>query len=415
MSMSRVTAILAVLCIGWACAMPAAAQHELHNVPPVINPDGDNPDLLQPFVDPLAFNPDFQFFAPAEVDNYGDGPEANTGWFATYDRMYLYVSRPNYVPSYTEGDFAWGNRFDLGYMSDEEHGWLFSFTHLDGPNAIDDLVQERINVYQPLDEIFGAPGDVILRGGGDSTPDTTPRTFGLPVEDRNSPVTNQRDYILEDYLNVATLQSWELNKTLRLNQKHYGSWFEPFAGFRYMVFSSDSNRDRYLRYDEETALPVPVVLPVPTADAQAATIEQMIRDSSNWTNRMVGGQLGFRWFKQKSHWLLSTDVRAFACQNFQSFHSLERVVTTYYDGADIGADVLLEAKAERGTVGHNAEFVVGGEVRVEAAYAVSKAISIRGGAEFMEFGTGVARGRTVIDNTESVTMIGWTFGATLNR
>ena len=137
--MSRVTAILAVLCGTWACTIPAAAQHELHNVPPVISPQGDNADYFQPFIDPNAFDPDFQFFAPADIDTYGDGPEPNIGWFATYDRVRIWVTRPDYVPSYTEGDFTWGNRFDLGYMSEEEHGWLVSIWHIDGPVAFDVL------------------------------------------------------------------------------------------------------------------------------------------------------------------------------------------------------------------------------------------------------------------------------------
>lgn len=244
----------------WACAIPAAAQHELHNVPPVVSPEGNNPDLLHPFIDPMAFNPDYQFFAPADVDNYGDGPEANFGWFATYDRLRIYVTRPDYVPSYTEGDWAWGNRFDVGYMSEEEHGWLFSFWHIDGPNSINVLTQERINVYEEDDEIYGTPDAIILRGGGGGGGGTTTPgqpVPGYPVQDRNNPITGQRDYRLEDYLNVATLQSWELNKTLRCNQKHYGSWVEPFCGFRYMNFSSNTNVDNYLRYDEETALPAP--------------------------------------------------------------------------------------------------------------------------------------------------------------
>lgn len=127
------------------------------------------------------------------------------------------------------------------------------------------------------------------------------------------------------------------------------------------------------------------------------------------------GQLGFRWFKQKSHWLLSTDVRAFAGQNFQSFHSYDEVVTTYYDGSDIGADVLLEAKRASGTDGHDAELVFGTEIRAEAAYAISKAISIRAGATFIEFGRGIARSNNLFDNCEDVTMVGYTFGATINR
>jgi len=70
-----------------------------------------------PFIDPDHFQPDFQFFAPAELTEYGGEPVGKTGWFATYDRLYIYVSRPQNEASYTDGDFTWGNRFDVGYMT----------------------------------------------------------------------------------------------------------------------------------------------------------------------------------------------------------------------------------------------------------------------------------------------------------
>lgn len=415
--MSRVTAILAVLCGTWACTIPAAAQHELHNVPPVISPQGNNPDFLQPFIDPLAFDPDLQFFAPADIDAYGDGPEPNIGWFATYDRVRIWMTRPDHVPSYTEGDFAWGNRFDLGYMSAEEHGWLVSIWHIDGPLAFDILTQERINVYEEDDEVNGTLGAIILRGGGGGG-GTTPPAFvtpGVPVQDRNDAVTGQRDYRIHNSLNVADLTSLELNKTIRANQKHYGSFCEPFVGLRYVKFESIGQAQQYLRYDEETAVSVPVASPVALDLAENATIERLISDTAVWTNYMVGGQLGFRWYKQKSHWTLSSDVRAFAFQNFQAFAFNNEVITTYYDGVDIGSDVVLEAKARNGFNAHSAEFVFGTEIRAEAAYAVSKAISLRSGIAYMHFGRGVARGFSEFDNSEDVVMIGYTFGATLNR
>ena len=196
MSMSRVTAVLSVLITASIGAIPAAAQQELHHVPPVVNADGYNPDYCQPFIEPMAFNPDFQFFAPAEVDTFGGGPEPHTGWFATYDRARIWVSRPDFEPSYTEGDFTWGNRFDVGYMTEEDHGWLFSFTHIDGPVAFDILPVERINVWNPLDEPNGIPDFTVdLRGGGGGGggggTNALPTT-GYPLEDRNNPITNER-------------------------------------------------------------------------------------------------------------------------------------------------------------------------------------------------------------------------------
>ena len=50
-------------------------------------------ELFKPFDFPPVES-DFQFFAPADVDTYGGGPAAKTGWFADYDRVYMNVSRP---------------------------------------------------------------------------------------------------------------------------------------------------------------------------------------------------------------------------------------------------------------------------------------------------------------------------------
>ncbi len=92
-------------------------------------------ELFKPFAFP-PIESDFQFFAPADVDTYGGGPTAKTGWFADYDRVYMNVQRPNdsYDLSNKMGDFTWGNRFDIGYVDDDQKGWIFTVWHIDGPN-----------------------------------------------------------------------------------------------------------------------------------------------------------------------------------------------------------------------------------------------------------------------------------------
>ena len=49
--------------------------------------------MYDPFIEPGHFDNDFQFFAPAEFDDFGGFPDPNTGWYFTYDRMYTNVSR----------------------------------------------------------------------------------------------------------------------------------------------------------------------------------------------------------------------------------------------------------------------------------------------------------------------------------
>lgn len=93
-----------------------------------------NAQEFQPFIDPAYFNPDFQFFAPADVDYYGDPAPPTTGWFFTYDRLYWVVSRPDNGPRPWDGDTSWGNRFDIGYMTEDDGGWLFNTTRIESTN-----------------------------------------------------------------------------------------------------------------------------------------------------------------------------------------------------------------------------------------------------------------------------------------
>ena len=129
---------------------------------------------FDPFVDHDYFEPDLQFFAPAEVDTYGGAPDPNTGWYFKYDRMYTNVTRPRDVTTHYQGDFTWGNRYDIGYMTEDGHGWLFSAIHVDGPNLL--------------------------------------------------------------ALNEADYSSVEFNKVWRLDELHNGSYVEPFIGVRYTKF-----------------------------------------------------------------------------------------------------------------------------------------------------------------------------------
>ena len=47
-----------------------------------------------PFIDFDEFNPDYQFFAPMDDDEFGKY-KANYGWFFQYDKMYVGVTRPD--------------------------------------------------------------------------------------------------------------------------------------------------------------------------------------------------------------------------------------------------------------------------------------------------------------------------------
>jgi len=150
------------------------------------------PGAMQPFTDFNLENYDFQWFAPPISEQYGqDTIDPNHGIFFEYHRLFMNVERDDHLSNIQgdadsnsgfDGDSTWGNRFDIGYMTPENHGWLLSVTHLDGP---------------AYDEV------------------------------------NRADY-----------NSVELNRTWRLKQFHSGFWIEPFIGMRGTQFNDKTTHRR---------------------------------------------------------------------------------------------------------------------------------------------------------------------------
>ncbi len=378
MSITRFTSVLAALVIALALASSVHAQ------------------LFKPLAFP-TIESDFQFFAPGDIDTYGGGPQYRTGWFATYDRVYMNIQRPNdaYQLSETMGDFTWGNRIELGFVDDDSKGWAATIWHIDGPNENSIFETERINRFMT----DGSPGDVALQ----------------PNRDNNLRLTGDRDYLVTNSVNVADLTGVELNRTWLWKPLHHGGRLQPIVGFRYVKFIDFFQRQTYTRYDDN-GFPVPSD-GIPPIDALTATTEELTSLEAGVTNDMVGGQLGMHWDKDYRRWNFSGDVKAFALQNFQNWNNILYRETTIYGGAlpqqDTQPDTVVMTK--NGSASHAAEFVFGMEARVDAAYRITRDLSLRFGFEFLDFGKGIGRGIDPRDNSQDVIMYGVTMGVTLNR
>lgn len=81
----------------------------------------------------MPFDYDMQAFTPFEIDDYGSVAPRQTGWFIHYDRLNWNVSAPE-ASQKADGDFGWGNRIDVGYMTPENAGWMFQGLSMSGPN-----------------------------------------------------------------------------------------------------------------------------------------------------------------------------------------------------------------------------------------------------------------------------------------
>jgi hypothetical protein len=376
MSITRLTTVLAALVTALALAPSVPAQ------------------LFKPFAFPPPES-DFQFFAPGDIDTYGGGPEHKTGWFATYDRVYMNVQRPDDAYSLSEkmGDFTWGNRFDLGFIDDNSKGWVATIWHVNGPNEEDVVITERINRFMTEDDA----GTAIQ-----------------PRRDDNNRLTGDRDYLVTNSINVADMTGFELNRTWLWKPLHSGGRLSPFVGFRYARFIDFYQRQTYARFDEDGVLMPPNG--VPSVIAETATTEQLTSLDAGVINDMFGGQLGMHWEKDYRRWNFSGDVKGFALQNFQNWDSAVNTETSIYGGLDTDTAPTTVLITKRNiTEDHAAEFVFGMEVRADAAYRITRDLSVRFGCEFIDFGQGIGRGIDLNDNDQAVIMYGVSMGVTYNR
>lgn len=412
MSLKRSKLWITVVLAALSCMSRARAEH------PTMPATGPTVQLerFTPFIEPDSFGPDFQFFAPADVSSYGGGDPANTGFYVTYDRLYINMQRPKMRPilrvgnepfgfgddlnpdlehnqgllGFTgdretgyDGDFGWGNRYDFGFMTEDDHGWNAVVWHLTGPAQAVSVFQERLNRINEDDE-----------------PPTDPDPI---IADRNP-----REYHLKASINDATFSSVEINKVWRRKEFHNGGVLEPFMGLRYMQFKDKYRQDGYGRYDIG-----PDLFPDLSNPNPLGLSEVLVVDRAHFENNMFGGHLGFRYFYEKAHWNLSTEVRMFACHNFQYLTRYQATEVTTYDLTITDPVYILSNRAT--AYDRSDEFVWGGELRTEASYALTRDISFRFGAALINLAQGVGRGNDIRDNTEDVMMAGVTFGLTVNR
>jgi len=271
--------------------------------------------------EPGYFGHDLQFFAPGDFSEFGGNqPEMPIGWYFNYSRLWLHVSRPNVAFNDFQTDSGWGNRYQVGYMTQDDMGWDLEVVRMTGP--------QQFNT----------------------------QTFsGAPSAGFNA---------LIQPVNIIRYNSVELNRVYRM-VSHGGSVFEPFIGVRYSTLRDGSD-------------PVNFQVVIPPNDHQTL-----------WTgitqNNMIGGQIGFRWFKRKGRWTLSGGLKAYPAINFQEYRTQDFAKN---------------------------EFTLGSDARFEASYNITRDISLVVGFEAIYYGMGIARASSFA--SEDFLMVGSTFGLEVN-
>ncbi len=347
--------------------------------------------------DPFEFEPDFQWFEPVTNMDLADmkpKKRAHIGWFATYDRTKVFGSRPeNDDPQDidTKLDSGSGHRYDIGFMTEEDSGWLFNWTN--------QHVRENELIGPELPE------------------DPTLRPFF--VLNRAYPIVGEAWLSGNNSINEFDYDSYELNKTWRLEPYHYGGILEPLIGVRYMKINDVA------RFEDYTA-------PLLTdPDTDLGNVQSFWAKTKN---DMFGGQLGFRYVKFRDRFTFSTDFRAFGGGSWQCTSSTNRTrdltLVTFpspIDGPDILQVIptILDTGVPNRTIrSRNTESFVGFDVRAELAYQLSRHFKIRAGVQMIDVATGVWRGGDGAQGTDNLpagdqnqdlVMLGGSLGIELNR
>jgi len=123
--------------------------------------DLEQPDETMPLATPGVFDYDAQIFAPMEFVS-DDQLEPRNGFFVSYDRTYLSLSKAPRLSGAASNNidlgsnFVWGSRYQFGYFAENETGWGISYQNNRGSafhNGQDILVSNPMLVTNAFSSV----------------------------------------------------------------------------------------------------------------------------------------------------------------------------------------------------------------------------------------------------------------------
>lgn len=359
-----------------------------------------------PLAEPMEFNPDWQWFAPVDADELSESSlrkRGNYGWFASHDRMRIWVSRPDTSGANFAGDFVGGHRTDLGFVRENGSGWLFNYSKLTNLSVYHGTFTERINRVNTADPTGGV---------------STATTQVFPFVDRNDPWTLSRSYNLADSLNAGGYWNFEINKTWRRSPYRYGGILEPLIGLKYANFTDNTQDQNYFRSNTQITNPAGT-----TTSTQLETLQSW--ETTN-LNRLIGGQIGARYFNSYRKFRIGAEFRTFLAGNFQTVtHAHNTYITEYGAAPAINAAVAATEYTSVLDYRTRQSLAWGFETRLDTSYQVTKYIGLRAGVQVVDLARGIMRGGERIGpanitpptsaKLQNVLMAGLTVGIELNR
>lgn len=345
---------------------------------------------------------DAQFFAPRDLSDFDTKPHANEGVFFTAnflrwrvtppetstignrDAVGHYASFPEVVPPffdtlprqqlnslntswYRTEDFD-GQDFSLGWVEDN-HGWFVrgfemhgrdqTITGRDTMVAFADpqqLLVQQVDFFNFLNPFAGITSQLYPVG-----------------------------IIFDDLKADLETRFWTVEANFMYRHRtHYGDWVEFFAG------------PRYLNFGEEF---------------RVKAWGGLLNESWWYTdahNHIIGPQIGMRYFKRYSSWQVSFEGRFMPAFNYQDVKQLTHLASRGGTGSlllvpntfpliQVGNGMApLQSNSNERTDEY--QFSAVGEVRVEAAYIITRKINLKIGYNLMVV-SGLARPTAMVDYT----------------
>ena len=396
---------------------------------------------------------------PADVDI---GSPTAEGITVYRDDLTSYEQYNTYDTSFYGAEYKHGQRVEFGRVGRDGWGWFVS-TYRFG------TMNQRVNVTGAIDVCFDSSNTtdgllygytpVLISGTAASSASGSGSTTASAALYQFYEKTPPYDPITEGTLGRLPVtfdeasfrlkvQTWsvEVNAMKRFRQFHRGGNLEVFMGCRYFQFDDTFDvdlmgTDRWVYFDgtggesgdddddddDDTSTGDSGNT---TNNAGTGTMQiapRSILADTYWVttaqNRVVGPQIGFRWFKLFNRWTLSCEGRFLAGYNAQTVRQRGRLGTELangYTGGDTGGDSgsgdtgsttgsglsetmtqyriytpyrMLQAtgfdyREFRG------EWAPAAELRLQAAYQITNSVSFRAGWTGLWM-DGLARGSTV--------------------
>ena len=246
--------------------------------------------------EPGTFGYDAQVFAPLEFSNQEE-LEPNTGFYLTYDRLYTSISKPdgravggNGVS--TGGNYSWGNRYELGWITKNGDGWGAVYELTEGSfftNGQDRLVSNPMLVTTSFANVeFNRVFRQSTAGGGQFEPYLGFRFNS--VSDNTIQDTDQGMQMFDRFRQNATNDLFGAHAAGRYTKRHgrFRSTLDGAVGASY-------NRQRYFATNLAVGGPIsPLVTEFNDDDTSFVPLFDLRAEISYNVSRDLGIRTGFQ-------------------------------------------------------------------------------------------------------------------------